>query len=282
MRLTRFAVWTVVSLLAGTLGAHAAGYTDTESHILADKWYFSLGSSAASFNTEASIGFGSVFGTFIRIEDDLDLEGNKSSFRFNGIWAFKPKHALDVTFTDFSREGEVLIDKEFTIGDNGEEITFEVGADVATKFDSTNAKIFYKYSFVNTGKSQAGIGAGLSFFDYAITFDGVARLGNGMTEFRRVDEKFLAPIPSFLMFIHQAFTPRLVLRATAGFFSLDFSDIEGSLIETRFTLDYFITKHFGIGGGAEASRIEYKDHGEDPLSVDVDTRGLIFYVAGAF
>ena len=153
---------------------------------------------------------------------------------------------------------------------------------MATEFDSTNLKLFYKYSFVNTGKSQAGIGAGLSLFDYRFGFDGVARLGNGTTAFTRVDESILAPIPSALMFINHAITPKLIFRTTAGYFDLEIDDIEGSLLETRLTLDYFIAKWFAVGLGVEGSTIDFKDRGKNPLTVEVENRGLIFYLAGTF
>jgi hypothetical protein len=274
----RFAA--LVLCLIGVAGSTNA--TEHESRILTDRWYFSLGTSASSFSTEASIGFGSVVGSFIRLEDDLALEDDSDSFRFNGIFAIKPKHAIDLSFTDFSRDGRIVIDKSFTIGDDGDEVVFEVGADVATSFDSTNVKLFYKYSFVNTGKTQAGIGAGLSLFDYTFRFDGEATQGSGMFQITRVDESILAPIPSFLMFINHAFTPKLILRMHAGYFDLDIDDIEGSLLETRITLDYFIIKWFALGFGAEGSTIDFKDRSEDPLTIEVQNRSWIFYVAGAF
>ena len=269
-------------LLVCTVGPVVADQQSQESRILSDKWYFSAGTSLTSFSTEASIGFGTVLGSFIRIEDDLNLEDDQTSFRFNGIYAFNPKHSIDFTVTDYSRDGEIEIDEEIVIGEDGDETVFAVGALVATEFDSRNFKVFYKYSFVNTGRSQAGIGAGLSFFDYKFGFEGVASVNDETAEFTRVDESIVAPIPSFLMFIHHAIKPKLIFRMTAGFFDLDVDDFKGRLIETRFTLDYFITKRFAVGGGAEGSTIDFKDSGEDPLTIEVSTRGLIFYVAGVF
>jgi len=275
-------------ILAAGGGALAAGFDqEHESRILSDRWYLSLGSSSTDFKTRGAIGFGSVVGTFIRLEDDLDLDSQKSSFRFNGCYSFGPKQQIDFTFGKVNRSGRIVLDKEIQVGDNGDEIIFQVGADLDSKFDTDSAKVFYKYSFINNGKTQAGIGVGLSVFDYRLEFEGTAVVNpaptrGGMLETHHVSENVLAPIPSLLLFIHHAFKPNLVFRATAGFFDLDVSDFDGRLVETRGTIDWFFTRHIGIGGGVEGSDINFADNGTDPLLLQIQGSSWIFYLSGAF
>jgi hypothetical protein len=277
----------VLLLLTGAIGTVAAQQQQVqESRILSDKWYLSVGGSATEFTTQGAIGFGSVVGTFIRLEDDLDLESDRQHLRVNGIYAFNPRHQIDFTFGDTARDGVVTIDEEITIGDDGEEIVYQIGADIATEFDSTALKVFYKYSFINNGKTQAGVGLGLSVWDYGLDLEGQALVDDGtggqVEEFRRVSESIVAPIPSFLLFIHHAFTPKLIFRTTAGFFDLDVGDIEGGLLETRLTLDYFFNKTIGLGGGFEGSDIDFTDTGGDPLFINVNQHSVILYLGFAF
>jgi len=277
----------ITLLLTGTIGSIAAEQGDKEARILSDRWYVSIGGAGDSFDTTAAFGIGGIVGSVIRAEDQLNLESNQANLRFNGIYAFNPKHQIDFTLTDSSRDGLTTIDEEIVIGDPPDGITFQVGADIATQFDSQSLKVFYKYSFVNNGKTQAGIGAGLSLFDYVFEFEGMALVDDGsgdppVQEFARASEDILAPIPSFLIFIHHAFNPRFIFRITAGFFDIDIGDFSGRLIETRATLEYFVTKRISLGGGVEGSDIEFRDSGDDPWNVAVNTSSVIYYVGLAF
>ena len=259
-----------------------------DGRLITDKWYVSLGTSSSSFNTEGQIGLGSVLGTFIRLEDDLELDDNQSVFRINGFYAFNRKHVIDFTFGSVSRQETSTIDKQFTIAnpDDGELVTFLIGAQIQTAFQSDSAKIFYKYAFQNTGRLRAGIGAGLSVFDYKLEFtgDGEVDDGSGSIVFKStaVSEHLLAPIPSMMLFVDYALTQRLILRTHAGFFRLDLDDIEGRLIETRLTLDYFFAKHFGVGLGLEGSDISYRERDDKPIFVDVSQSSIVLYVGVAF
>ncbi len=258
-----------------------------DARLVTDKWYISLGTSLTKFNTQAQIGLGSVLGSFIRLEDDLDLDDDQSVVRVNGFYAFNPKHAIDFTFGSASRKSTHTIEEEFTIADpdDGELVTFMIGADVQTEFDADSTKIFYKYAFQNTGRLRAGIGAGLSVFDYRMDFSGDGEVddGSGSISFKSttVSETILAPIPSLMLFIDFALTKRMILRTHAGFFRVDVGDIEGRLIETRFTLDYFFTQHIGIGLGFEGSDIDFKDQ-EEKLFVNVSQSNIVFYLGAVF
>jgi hypothetical protein len=274
----------VIAIGAPTL---ALDGQDEESRILSDKWYLSLGGSSTDFNTRGAVGFGSVVGTFIRLEEQLDLDSNQSNIRFNGVYQFNRKHSIDFTFGDSSRDGTSMIEDSIIVGDDGDEVEFMVGALVETAFDTSSAKIFYKYSFINNGKTQAGIGAGLSIFDYKLSLEGTGFVDDGsgggpQQEFVRVSEDILAPVPSFNLFIHHAFMPKLIFRATAAFFDINAGDIDGGLIETRGTIDWFFNRRIGIGGGLERTDIDFADEGDDPLLVQVKTNSWIFYLSSTF
>lgn len=278
----------VMAVTAAAIGSMAADQP-YDGRIVSDRWYVSLGTSVTDFSTEAQIGLGSTLGTLIRIEDDLGLDDNKSVLRVNGFYNFNEKHSIDVKAARVSRASTSLLDEEFTIADpeDGELVTFLVGAEIDTAFKTDSVKLFYRYSFVNDGRTQAGIGAGLSVFDYRIELEGDAMVddGSGNPVFvsdERVDESILAPVPSFLLFIDHAIKPPLVLRVQASFLDLDIGDIDGRLIETRFTLNYFFTRHFSLGLGIEGSDIDYRDRGGDPLLISVRESSLIAYVATAF
>jgi hypothetical protein len=253
-----------------------------ESRYLSDKFQIGMGAFIADFTTDASVGFGGAIGTRIRLEDTLGVEDSNDSFLLDGQWRFKRKHAIGWALYTFSRTGSSVLNEEIEI----EGKTFVVDAEINTKFDSDALALVYRYSFINNGKTEAGISAGLATFKYGIDVEGAVSLGdpNNPTddEIAAASESLLAPVPNFGMYINHAFNPNWILRLSAGFLNLDVSDYEGRLTQTRATVDWYFVKHFGVGAGLASSNLKFTKSGEDPWSVDYRYSGFLLYFTGAF
>jgi hypothetical protein len=251
-----------------------------EARLISDKAGISLGGFLVDFTTEAAAGFGTVVGTVIRLEDDLSIDDSKATFRLGGFYRFGKRHALDVSFFDLNRRGATVIDEQIEF----EGVLYDVGARVDSQFDIQLFRVSYRHSFVNNGKTEAGFAAGLSTYWFDLMLDGEATINEARQTAERVraETDILAPVPTVGMFIHHAFTPKWILRMRAQFFDLDVGDFTGRLIDAEATMDYYFTRHFGIGLGLNTTDIRYEDNGDDPYSIDYRQGGLVWYLSGVF
>ena len=278
---SKLLVGTMLNLVAtGFVAAQPLPGQTHESRILSDKFQIGMGAFFADFTTEAAVGLGGVLGTTIRLEDSLNVEDNTDSFLLEGQWRFKRRHALAWATYRFSRSGVTVLDEEFEF----EGITYGIDADLAMTFDSDTYALTYRYSFINNGKTEAGISAGLATFKYGIDVEGEASIGdpNNPAVVTAASESLLAPVPNFGMYINHAFNPNWILRLSASFLNLNVSDYEGKLTQTRATVDGYFVRHVGIGAGLASSNLKFTKSGDDPWSVDYRYSGFLLYFSGVF
>ena len=270
--------------LAGSVGilAEPLEGQEYESRILSDRFYGNLGGFIVDLNTTAAVGSGTLLGTIIQLENTLGVEADQGTLQHEGFWRFKRKHAIDWGYLVINRDGKTSIDEEITIGDPP--VTFAVGADIATTFDMSLFKFDYRYSFVNNGKTDAGFVGGLSFFKFDLSLFGEITVdpARQTTERGGTDQAILAPVPNLGIYIDFAIKPKVILRTRAQFFDLDFGDFSGRFVDTRFTVDYFFTKHISVGGGFATTDINASKSGDDPWRIDYQYSGILLYFGGAF
>lgn len=273
----------VVSLAVLVTGPLHAAKKDweqvRESRILSDRWSIALGGFAADFKTDVQIGSPTILGTLIRFEDTLNLEPDITTFRLDGFYRVAQKHAIGFNFMLLNREGGGVLDEEIEF--NGE--TYVAQAAMRTQFDNQMFRVDYKYSFINDGKVDAGVLAGLATFKFDLALEGEGRIGdpnNPSIGFVKEDTKVLAPVPVVGLFINYAVTKKVIFRADAAFINLDIGDIEGKVNDAKATIEYYFIKNFGIGGGFSNTDIRYEQVKDNGSSISVEYRysGLLGYV----
>jgi len=284
--------WTIAVLLGcvGWMALATPSWADDEEkddarppgRIVSDKFQISLGGTLVAFDTEIRAG-NTLVGTIIDLEEDLDVDSDTRSARLDGFYRFNKKHALGFAFFTLQREGSVVLDTEITFN----EITYAIGAVADTDFDVNLFALTYRYTFVNTGRTEAGFAAGLSLYDFSAGVAGSAVIDDGMggtiiEEGASARTDLLAPIPTFGMFIIHAFTPKLVLQLNAGAFDVDVGDVSARVIDTGFSLDYFFSRHWGIGIGSNYTQISYSDDSTPRVAIDYSQDVLRGYVSFVF
>ena len=264
----------VATLLALASGVHAA---DEPSRMLTSRWGFYAGGYLADLSTDAQLGLGSSLGTFFRLEDDFDYEDSQDVLSFGGYRRFGRRHKVEVSFLQINRSAFGNLSEDIEI--IGKTFT----ADYESEYDMSLYKATYKFSFKNDGRLDAGLTLGLNAFDFGFGVSGEASVTdpNGVvtTGIERVSTDFLAPVPSYGMFVDYAFTPRFGTRMRAEFFNLETGDFEGRYIDTRWTLDYLFTDVFGGGIGVASMDMSFTDLSDDPIKVDYEYNGLIAYLS---
>jgi hypothetical protein len=259
--------------------AESSAIADSPVH--SDRWNLSLGAFLVELRTDAQVGFSGIVGSILRLEDTLGLDSNHTTGRLDGLYRIKPRHAIEFGVLEIDRSASGELDTSIDFED-----TRFVGW-YDSKFEMAVVRVIYRYSFINDGRVNTGVSAGLSAFDFDLAIEGEAQAldgdGNptGGIEVKEERVDVVAPVPAFGMFIDYAIRPRLVFRASAEFFDLSVGDLEGQVVDTRASLTYFLSDHFGLGVGINTTDITYVDTGE-PLRIDYRYSGVLGFLTFAF
>jgi len=269
---------------ASEAGATEAGETTSaglEYRVLSDDIYLTLGGFLVNFKTQAGASFGGFLGTQIDLENDLGVDNSSSTARLDGFWRYKPKHALEFSWFALSRTGSSVLTDSIEF----EDVTFEVDAAVDSRFETDWFGLGYRYSMLKTERGEAGIGIGLSTYGFNLALAGEATVDDGSgpeTKAVNLEEGIVAPVPVFGIFLGYGITPRLYFQGKVALFKASISDWDVRLLDTRLTLDYFFSRHVGVGFGLNGTDIDVARFGEDPFSVAYRQSGLLVYLSLGF
>jgi hypothetical protein len=285
--------WTVVliALIAASVAtpAHAQlkGMTVTDHRfadtpLITDRLVLDLGGYLTEFSSEAFAGTGGGIGSGINLEEALGLEDESDVFRFDGLYKFNAKNAIVFGYYGFNRNAAGELEEYIDFLD----LTF-----VGNYFATNDVKVYtvgYRRSLVNTGRVDAGLSIGLSTFDFRIAIEGEISVTGGiptpLPEFERraAANDVLAPVPTVGMFINYALTPRLILSLSAGFLDLDIDKYDGRFLETRVTIDWFFSRHWGVGAGLGSTDVRVINTGDNPYRFEYQYDGILLFLSASY
>jgi len=269
----------VCALLLGLPAVPAALAGDSSSsltpaRVLSDEWHFELGGLWADFNSSFQMSRDKLAGTSVNLEDDLGLSSDTTTWVLNGFWRFGSASSVGFAYTSFNRDGSNKLDQSVTIGDT----IYDVDARIDSSLDLDFLQLYYRWSAINNGKTEAGFTFGLSTYKLKASFSGEGTVdGNGEETYRRnakETEDVVAPIPVVGLFINYAFTPNLILMANANFFRIDVSGVSGTVISSQASLDWYFTKNFGVGASIFGNNVRTDVSGSTDWNVNVNQSGF--------
>ena len=276
-----------VLLFAGVCGVGAAhgampGMKE-DNPVVASRWNVDLGGYVVDLDTNAAVGIGGIVGTLLNLEEILGLDTDQTIVRLDGFYRFRPKHTLAFEFLSIDRSSVLVLNEDFVYRD----VSFTASGRVDATFNMDMFKLVYEYSFINDGKVNAGVSAGVSFFRFEGFISGqgfiIDELGNQFdfgTHSAR--EEIFAPVPAFGIFVDYAIKRWLILHVSAEFFDLNVTDLDLRFQDSRATLDFWFTRHVGFGFGLNGTDLRVRDTGDGPFRIDYRFEGVVFYVGVAF
>lgn len=285
--LTLIIALSILTLVPSSTNAAWNDDQEHESRVLSDRWNVWLGGFVPDFKTTVAYGSRGLLGTVIRLEDNLGLQEDIQTFKVGAFYRFSNKRAILFDYTSLNRDATKMLGQDITIGEGEDEVTYELGAIVDSFLDNDIFTVTYRHSFINNGKTEAGFTAGLSAFRFDLGVKGTGSVDNGVDppEIREAEagDTIMIPVPAFGMYINHAFSKKWILRMSAGFLSLDIGDIEGRYLTTSVTVDYIITKHFGLGGGFTRQDVNVSNTGDDnPYIIEYRVGGPTLYFSLVF
>lgn len=182
---------------------------------------------------------------------DLDVDDYDVQPAISARWRFTDRWRLTFDYRKLDNEGSVQ--------DNFDELIFgDIRARGFLAVDTKFKTDFYiaqaGYSFLKNERSELGVGAGLHIadFDTKLSVRGEIEIGDSGTfsdSFEVESVEVTAPLPNITAFGTYAFTPKLSLEGSIGFFGLDYKDYSGELLTLNASLEYRVTERFGVGVG---------------------------------
>ena len=206
-------------------------------------------------------------GTTLDLEDQLNVERTVTVARLDGYYRFNRAHRLEWTYFSQDRSGtRAILNEDVSIGD----VVIPATYSIDTELDVAFTKVSYSWSFINTELYEFFVGAGVNSRDISMTVRGAGSVA-GRSDVRTFDNGDSVPLPTLTTGMRYDVTKKLQLnfRLESFFIRLD-DDNRGRWNDTYLLLEYGISKHFGFGGGVNASSTHLKAGLNDDLTAGLD------------
>src|SRR6185503_7312218 len=221
------------------LGMLACGVASGQQGVhpgLTDRFTIQIGAYAPQADTTAFLNSSTLArGTSISFEDDLNLTDRKTVPAILGSWRLGEKWRLEAEYFTLHRSGARALSRTINWGDN----TYTVGTTVNSEFNTDIYRLSVGYSFIKDNQKEFGAVLGLHATDFSATLSAAgvgARTGDG-----------LAPLPTIGVYGAYAFTPKWLLTGRLDYFSMEYNQYDGSLLNFNVGVDYRFTRNFGVG-----------------------------------
>ena len=242
-----------------------------QNRFLGDRWSVRLFGSISELTSDVSVG--REIGALINLEELLGFDDQIATGGLDAFYRLSKnrKHMIRFGYNHDSRDAYTAIAGTIPIFD------VEFIGEVDSSFGNQIGTLSYQYSFTNSGKTEAGIAAGVGFYKYSLTLEGQYIVDGDpeLGEFGSRSENVLAPVPTVGFFVNYAFLPNLILDLRTSFINLSIDVHQGRIFHTFGNVTWFFTRHFGLGLGLSSSDVVYENTG-GANRIKVDLRQTSF------
>ena len=211
-------------------------------------------------------------GATINLQDIFEMEETAQVLRFDGYYRFTPKHAVE--FSWYRIHNSSYTDRNFQWADQN----ISINGELKTFFNTDIYKVNYLYSFYHTEKVELALAAGVHITAIDVGFSGNYTSSNNSTNSDE-DAQLTAPLPVVGFRLQYNILPKLSVKYAVDYFFITFDGIKGSLNDSLLTVDYRVTRHFGMGVGLNTTRMRLEaDIGDKSmLHINHDIVGGLVY-----
>jgi len=211
--------------------------------------------------------------------DDLGLDKTDWAYTLGAKLNITKRFVLSLDYFGYHQDAT----KKAAFAFNFEDAEIAVGTRVDSELDIDVYVVNLGYALIYTDRARFGLGFGAHVADLSLKITGKATVGGEEIELAEGNSEVLAPAPDVYAFGAFALTDKLALRFTGGWMSLSYQDYSGNLTFANATLEYWLFKNVGIGGGYRYlhADIEYEPHGRKE-EYDITFPGPIVYLTVGF
>jgi opacity protein-like surface antigen len=216
---------------------------------LGARLYLDVGGYVPAVDTQLRVDRAGGSGTVLDLEDDLDFEDRPTfpyallNLRLGQRWR------IEGEYFGIERDNTTVIDRKLVIGDE----TFEAGWTVNSFFDTDVYRLSVGYSFLKRPNAEVGaaLGAHVTTFDFGISATGENN------ESAEAAADTLAPLPTIGLYGYYAFSPRWLMQGRVDYFTLEYEEYSGTLLNFNVGLEFQLAKHVGLGAGYRYADLEF-------------------------
>jgi hypothetical protein len=241
------AILVLASLVLATWSSLAGAQNNYDDHQLKDRWRIHAGGlRTEDTNTTIRLDSSVGLGTFVELENKLNVESSVTVFRFDGHYRFNRAHRVEWSWYNIVRDGSATVEEELQIGDK----IYEVGMSMDTQVKTNILKLNYAWSFINVERYEFFLGAGLNVSDTNFKFT-----GRGTSESVEYEDGAAIPLPTLAFGGRYNISDDVRILFRSENLSFDISGYEGRFKDSYIFLEYDFTEHFGIGGGLNSFHV---------------------------
>jgi hypothetical protein len=214
---------------------------------LNDKYWFDIAGYWPDVNTTVEVASKTHpnVATKIDMESDLDLASRQVLPSFDAGTRLG-KFVLAFEYYGLNRSGSRSITKDIVFDD----VTYQAGATVASKFDSNIYRVLIGYSFLKTKDYELGAGLGGHVTDFTIDISGNASVNtvppSAVSSTVR-HHHVLAPVPTLSLYGGVSVTKGLQFNARVDWLSLKIDKYNGKILNLQGGFTYNVHKNIGLG-----------------------------------
>jgi len=229
---------------------YSQSYIAKDSSVVNPKLYGYVGMFVPSINTSIRIDSDKGLGTDLSLEDDLKIPSTISVFKADVYYRVKKKSQFVFSYTAMKRDRSLSIDKDINFADT----SFYINSDVHAYINTFYYGFTWKYSVWNKPGWNAGFSLGLRVLNVKAGIEASLNANS-----YKSDKSIAAPALLYGLHGSGYLTPNFMARYSMEYFQLSISGIKMLILENKFSLEYYIHKNAGVGGGYQTSLYSIKE-----------------------
>jgi hypothetical protein len=204
-----------------------------------------VGAVSGTYDTYTRFDGTTSSGTGINLEDNLGLNGDKSTFVLGGTWRPFERHRFDGLYDSVKRSASRTTERQFVIDGT----VVPAGTVLSAEQETKLGYLGYRYSFHKKPDMEISAGLGLYGGNVKFKFDANQPVVG-------IDKSTTLPLPVLTLNGDFYLTENMTLSANLRGLKVKIGDVDGSVLQYGLAAEYYFTKNFGVGASLERIDIE--------------------------
>lgn len=238
-------------------------------HVVEDRFRVEVMTLSADIDTDVRIDPTlATPGTLISAEDDLGLDDNKFLPLAEITLLPGERHLIRLSGFSLRRSARQAIDRTIVFDDQ----TYLPGEVVDSTLNLTSVGLTYGYSIVKLRSFDLALSFGLQIVE--VDANAVVR-----SRVVRESERAVTPLPLAGIEGRYDFNERWSFEARAQYLSVEFDEIDGSVLDARAALTWRMNPYLAIGLGYRTFEVDVDSRDiDDPGIVDLEMAGPLLFL----